>query len=300
MQISNSFNAAAGADAPAASQGNSGPSSSGGSHQTTEGATASTSQASTSLAPEQAVPMVPPDQMGASPSEASPNPALLNAIQDRQFDELGQFHTARYHGRERMLADFDRRFGERERQLQREIDEQRDLLNNSGPARLFWLKLTRQIAADPAKNLEAKQNEWQLIQHDREAANWNFDRARDEELSALRERHVAERQSRAPDPARQTISHKFNQAVKEPAQPDARTANDRKAKPADPRQERLEVLEDQRARLELDLEMPAPKNAATAVNKHVEEQLAIEISKLKAKLEIEQDAEEEAELDEDY
>ena len=297
MDISGSFNTAAGGDASAGGGHSNSASSSSSGAQHAADSQAVTPQSAESASSEHATVT---GHVEGSPETSSPGPATLNAIQDRHFDEIGRFHTERYHARERMLADFDRRFGERERQLQREIDERQELLNNSGPARLLWLKLTRQIPKDPQRDLDAKRNEWERIQSDREAANWNFDREREEQLQAVRERHLAERQSPAPEPSRQGISSKFNQAARERNAPAVKSTSDAKRELADPLRERLEALEAQRARPELDHDMPAPKNEATWVNKRVEEHLAIEISKLKAKLEGEQEAEEEAELDEDY
>ena len=307
MELTSAFNAAAGSGPPpAATQGESGPAPTQGGASGSPSLSAEFTRAAHSDAPANAPAptAVTETQPAADDFEATPDAATINAVQDRHFDEIGRFHTERYHARDRLLAEFSRRYGARERQLDREITDRGKILENSGRARLAWLRLTNQIPKNAKADLEQKRRELSGIRWQRENARRTFDAERETQMEAIRARHNAERQKPASGPkAGLTAAHQVAAAQ---AGPEPKASGDVKPEVKAPtavdqaRAKTSEALEKQRAELDFDHEMPAPENVAQAVNQRTEEKLAIEISKLKTWLRSAEIEEADAEPEEEF
>ncbi len=307
MEVTGAFNAAAGNDPPpAAPQGEGGPAPTQGGAAGSPSLSAEFARAAHNAAPADA----PATQTGVAEArpaakdfEETPDPAAINAMQDRHFDEIGSFHTERYHARDRMLSDFAERYGARERQLDREISEREGILENSSRARLFWLRLTKQIPKNAAADLDEKRREVSGIRWQREGARRTFDAERDMQLEAIRARHHAERHAPTSSP-KAGLSAAHEVAAAQQASPGEKISGGQDPKAKTPTaieqaRAKLESLESQRAQLDLEHEMPAPESVAHAVNRRTEEKLAIEISKLKMWLRSADVEESEAELEEE-
>ena len=82
------------------------------------------------------------------------SPMRMNALQDRQHAELGRFYTESTQARLKLKSTLEQEYTEREQQIRSDIDHLDQTLNNSGPIRLWWLKLTRQVSRNPEEDLQ--------------------------------------------------------------------------------------------------------------------------------------------------
>jgi hypothetical protein len=120
--------------------------------------------------------------VGAPDEEAiDPEAQALNEAQDRRLEVQARISEATFRAKEKLEADLNRRYGGNIRQLDGEIKDLQKILDNSGPVRLAWLKLTRRVSQDPQRDLNLLQSTKRMYESYRSEARHAFaNRIRDE------------------------------------------------------------------------------------------------------------------------
>ena len=136
------------------------------------------------------------------PARPQPSPHRINALQDRHHVELSRFYEEYSQARSRLNANLESQYGAHERELRYEADRLQSVLDNSGPMRLWWLKLTNQIPADAEEELNNKRLSLENIEWRRREAEQALERDVQQRRQAIESRHRTEREELRPEPDR--------------------------------------------------------------------------------------------------
>jgi hypothetical protein len=140
-------------------------------------------------------PAGPPPTKRRQPRTLSPGE--LNAIQDRQLAELGQFYDENMRAKQQLAGTLEKQHGEHERKLRAEAEHLDQVLRNSSRIRTLWLKVTGQISKTAEEDLRTMRKTLANIEWRQSEARGGLEAdiaRRREEIQARheRERHAAQ------------------------------------------------------------------------------------------------------------
>ncbi len=124
-----------------------------------------------------------------------PEAKAANEAQERRFEEQRRIWDEQAGARQLLEDDLDRRYGGKINYLQGEAKSLDAVLGDSGPVRLMWLKLTRQIGKDPELDLRALHTDIDVLEHQRQQERDAFEAHLREQEQACRQQQQAARQT---------------------------------------------------------------------------------------------------------
>jgi hypothetical protein len=131
------------------------------------------------------------------------SPHRLNALQGRQHGELGRFYAENTNARLKLKATLEQQYGQHERGLRRDIGHLEDVLENSGPLRLWWLKVTGQVPRNAEEDLQNMRLTLDNIEWRKGEADQALEYEAAQRRRTIEERHQIERQELQPKMDRQ-------------------------------------------------------------------------------------------------
>jgi hypothetical protein len=162
-------------------------------------------------------------------------PHVINRTQDRHIDELGHFYTESQNKRVRLGAVLDQQYCQSERHLRQEIAQLDETMKNSSKARLWWLKLTGQLAKTAEEDLANMRRSLENIEWRKSEAQSALENEIRERGQAIKTRQEKERREveakpslphEAADQNPLSPARDFEKATQEHAsEVDARTAH---------------------------------------------------------------------------
>ena len=276
MELSSAFNGPAASGAEPATHGETGTRGGG------QGAGARSAQSHVSSSPANddnavmadAPPATMPHAGEGTPDHGTihPEAQARNDAQDRRLAEEARISDENMRARLKLERDLAQRYGDSIRQLRSEISELESILSNSGPIRLGWLKLTRQLSRDPRRDLNLLQSTLEMYEKRRAEDRQAFE-------ARIRERAQA-RQARSP---RSEATQ--NQETRTSDSQDRRTFTKEQAA------NRLEFLEGHRSEPVHEMHLRPGGKAEEIVRWDVATRRETEISLLKAFMQADHDPE---------
>mgnify|MGYP003372989229 CR=1 FL=1 len=126
-----------------------------------------------------------------------PPSARINAVQNRQLDELGIFYTENQLARLNLSSDLGRQYGEHEGSLRENMTRAQEALKEAGRIRTWWMKLTGEYGWRQ-KELQAMRLTLEDIEGRKREALQALERRIEEQRRAIAVRHEQERRAMQP------------------------------------------------------------------------------------------------------